>query len=111
MVLLGHSTKGVLWLCCRCGLGFKLVWAGMEWVRHLLDAAQRQQEHLASHFLADPTHGPLAYQSDVHSFWCWAWYLWWCFWVAEGDLRFYPVYAWVMLGEPVIAQYHQVFLI
>ncbi len=52
---------------------------------------------------------PLTYQSDVYCPGHWPWHLWWCLpclWVAECDLHFYPVYAWVVLGESVIAQYH-----
>src|SRR5258708_39660709 len=42
VVLLGHSAKGVLWLCCQCSLCFEPVRAGMERVRHSLDATRRQ---------------------------------------------------------------------
>src|SRR5258708_9847469 len=71
-------------------------------------------EKSCSHFSADPIHGPLTYQSDVYRPGHRPWHLWQCLpclWVVECDLHFYPVYAWVVLGEPVVAQYHQIFLV
>src|SRR5260221_9379498 len=54
--------------------------------------------------------GSGTYPVDVHP--CGGgWHRFWCHWSLEGDLCFHPVDDQVVVGQPVISEYHQVFFI
>src|SRR5258705_651346 len=56
------------------------------------------------------SHGLGTYPADVHPCgggWC----QFQCHQSPEGDLHFHPVDDWVVVGQPVISEYHQVFFI
>ncbi len=56
------------------------------------------------------SHGLGTYPVDVHP--CGGgWHQFRCHWSPEGDLHFCPVDDWVVVGQPVISEYHQVFFV